>query len=120
MRMFLRSSLALFVSATLAGPVRAADVAIVRGEVMHLECPIDKSRTGRGERHAACAMTSARNGDPMVLLTDEAALIIEGSYVAEKNAKLLDFVGRRVEAKGTVTERDGRKYLNVAAMMVQK
>jgi hypothetical protein len=120
MRMFRLASLALLVSASLAGPVRAADVSIVRGEVMHLECPLGKGDTGRGERHAACAMTSARNGEPMVLLTDEAVLIIEGSYVAEKNAKLLDFVGRRVEAKGTVTERDGRKYLNIAAMMVQK
>jgi len=120
MRMFRLSSLALLVSATLAGAARAADVSIVRGEVMHLECPLGKGDTGRGERHAACAMTSARNGEPMVLLTDEAVLIIEGSYVAEKNAKLLDFVGRRVEAKGTVTERDGRKYLNIAAMMVQK
>jgi hypothetical protein len=120
MRTFLLPALALFLCATLGSPARAADVSIVRGEVMHLECPIDKSHTGRGERHAACAMTSARNGDPMVLLTDEGVLLIEGSYVAEKNAKLLDFVGRLVEAKGTVTERDGRKYLNIAAMMVQK
>lgn len=120
MRMVLLSSLVVLAGLVLAGPASAADVSIVRGEVMHLTCPLGKDDSGRGERHAACAMTSARNGEPMVLITDEAVLIIEGSYVAEKNAKLLDFVGRLVEAKGTVTERDGRKYVNVAAMMVQK
>jgi hypothetical protein len=65
-------------------------------------------------------MTCARNGDPMAVLTDDAVYLIEGSYAAEKNAKLLDFVAKKVEAKGTITERDGRKYLNIAAMMVQK
>jgi hypothetical protein len=29
-------------------------------------------------------------------------------------------VAKKVEAKGSITERDGKRYLNVAAMMVQK
>jgi hypothetical protein len=106
--------------AALAAPLAAADVKTVRGEIVDLACSLSKGAAGKGEDHAACAMSCAKNGDPMALLTDDAVYVIEGSYAADKNAKLLDFVARKVEAKGTISERDGKLYLNVAAMMVQK
>jgi hypothetical protein len=118
MRNVLLLSFALVVVA-LAAPLRA-EVTIVKGEIVDLACSLSKGDGGKSDRHAACAMTCARNGDPMAVLTDDAVYLIEGSYAAEKNAKLLDFVAKKVEAKGTITERDGRKYLNIAAMMVQK
>lgn len=113
------SSLALLVIVALAAPLRA-EVTVVKGEIVDLACSTSKGDAGRGDGHAACAMTCARDGGPMALLADDAVYVIEGSYAAEKNAKLLDFVARKVEAKGTITERDGRMYLNIAAMMVQK
>lgn len=106
--------------AALAAPLSAAEVKTVKGEIIDLECSLSKGAAGKGEDHAACAMGCAKNGDPMALLTDDAVYVIEGSYAADKNAKLLDFVAKQVEAKGTITERDGKLYLNVAAMMVQK
>jgi hypothetical protein len=106
--------------AALAAPLAAADVKTVKGEIIDLECSLSKGAAGKGEDHAACAMGCAKNGDPMALLTDDAVYVIEGSYAADKNAKLLDFVAKKVEAKGTITERDGKLYINVAAMMVQK
>jgi len=120
MRSFLSPLLVLLVAALVAGTARAAEFTVVRGEVVDLECSLSKGPSGIGEDHAACAMTCAKNGDPMGLLTDDGVYVIEGSYAADRNAKLLDFVARKVEAKGVVTERDGRKYINVAAMMVQK
>ncbi|MCC6992085.1 MAG: hypothetical protein IT181_23980 [Acidobacteria bacterium] len=119
MRPLLLPSFALLHIALLAAPAQA-DFTIVRGEVVDLACSVNKGAAGTGESHAACAMTCAKNGDPMALLTDDAVYVIEGSYAADKNAKLLDFVARKVEAKGSITERDGRKYINIAAMMVQK
>lgn len=113
------SSLALLVIVALAAPLRA-EVTVVKGEIVDLACSTSKGDAGRGDGHAACAMTCARDGGPMALLADDAVYVIEGSYAAEKNAKLLDFVARKVEAKGAITERDGRMYLNIAAMMVQK
>lgn len=106
--------------AALAAPLAAADVKTVKGEIVDLECSRSKGAAGKGETHAACAMSCAKNGDPMVLLSDDAVYVVEGSYAADKNAKLLDFVAKKVEAKGTITERGGTLYLNVAAMMVQK
>lgn len=118
-KIFLLSSLALLVTVALAAPMRA-EVTVVKGEIVDLACSLSKGDAGKGDSHAACAMTCAREGKPMALMNDDAVYVIEGSYVAEKNAKLLDFVARQVEAKGTITERDGRKYLNIATMMVQK
>lgn len=120
MRAFLVFSFVFVVAAALAGSMRASEVTTVRGEVVDLACSVSRGASGTGESHAVCAMTCARNGNPMAVLTADAVYVIEGSYTADKNAKLLDFVARKVEAKGTITERDGTIYINVAAMTVQK
>lgn len=120
MHRLLSTLYALLLVAALVAPLTAAEVKTVRGEIIDLECSLSKGAAGKGEEHAACAMGCAKNGDPMALLTDDAVYVIEGSYAAGKNAKLLDFVARKVEAKGTISERDGKFYINVAAMIVQK
>jgi hypothetical protein len=112
-----RLALALATAVALAGPV-SGQVPTVRGEVVALECVRTTADEGRGEAHAAHAMTVAKQGEPMAVLAEDGLYIVTGDYTANNNAKLLDFVARRVEAKGTITERDGAKYVNVAAMMV--
>lgn len=120
MKHLLSKLYAPLLAVALVAPLGAAGVTTVRGEIIDLACSLRKGAAGQGEDHAACAMGCAKNGDPMALLTADAVYVIEGSYAADTNAKLLDFVAKKVEAKGTITERDGRMYLNVAAMMVQK
>jgi type 1 fimbria pilin len=115
------ASIALAALAASSGaPLSARDVTTVKGEVVDLACSISKGDGGRGEGHAACAMACAKRGNQMALLTADDVYLIEGDYAANANAKLLDFVARQVEAKGTVAERDGKKTINIAAMMVQK
>lgn len=94
----------------------ATQVPSVRGEVVELACHLEKGAGGRGEAHAACAMACARKGNPMAILADDAVYIVEGDFAANGNAKLLDFVAKRVEAKGQVTEKDGRQVINVTSM----
>ena len=65
-------------------------------------------------------MRCAKSGEPMALQTIDGLYLVEGDYTANRNAKLLDFVAKKVEAKGSVTERDGKKTINIAAMMVVK
>jgi hypothetical protein len=120
MSRILSSALALVFAAVMSASAFAADVKTVTGEVVDLECSLSKGPAGQGDAHAACAMACARDGKPMAILADDAVYLIEGDYTANKNAKLLDFVARRVEAKGTIGERDGKKTINVAAMMVLK
>jgi hypothetical protein len=118
----LRSTLtaAALLAAALAVPVFAAPTTTIKGEVVDLECSLSKGAEGKGEAHAACAMSCAKDGQAMGILTADEVYLIEGDYTANKNAKLLDFVAKKVEAKGSVTERDGKKIINIAAMMVQK
>ncbi len=120
MKKLLSTWYALLLVAALVAPPGAAELVTVRGEIVDLGCSLSKGAAGKGEDHAACAMVCAKNGDPMALLTDDAVYVIEGSYAADKNAKLLDFVAKKVEAKGSISERDGKLYINVAAMMVQR
>lgn len=103
----------------LAAPLGAAPVTEVKGEVVDLECSLEKGAAGQGEAHAACAMACAKDGKLMAILADDAVYVIEGDYTANKNAKLLDFVAKKVMAKGELREHDGRKYLRVVAMTVQ-
>lgn len=52
----------------------------------------------------------------MGVLTADAIYSITGDYTANKNAKLLDFVAKKVIVTGEVTEKDGVKSINVKSI----
>lgn len=118
----LRSLLAVIVAVLAANPAdgRAVEVTVVRGEVVALACALAEGEAGRGDAHGAHAMAMAKRGEPMAILADDGLYLVVGDYTANANAKLLDFVAKRVEAKGTIAEQDGQKTIRVAAMMVLK
>ena len=103
--------------AALVMPVFAADMT-VKGEVVDIACATDKDQkdAGKGEAHAACAMSCAKRGQPVGLLTADAIYTLTGDYAANKNAKLLDFVAKKVLITGEVTEKDGVKSINVKSI----
>ncbi|MSO61447.1 MAG: hypothetical protein EXQ50_05050 [Acidobacteria bacterium] len=105
---------AAFVAA-LAMPVFAADMT-VKGEVVDIACATGKKEAGKGDAHAACAMTCAKSGQPVGVLTADAIYTVTGDYAANKNAKLLDFVAKKVIVTGEVTESDGVKSINVKSI----
>ena len=105
---------AAFVAA-LAMPAFAADMT-VKGEVVDIACATDKKAAGKGEAHAACAMSCAKKGQPVGVLTADAIYTVTGDYAANKNAKLLDFVAKKVIVTGEVTEKDGVKSINVKSI----
>ncbi len=105
---------ATFVAA-LVMPVFAADMT-VKGEIVDIACAPDKKDAGKGDAHAACAMACAKMGEPVGLLTADAIYTITGDYATNKNAKLLDFVAKKVIITGEVTEKDGAKSINVKSI----
>ena len=105
---------AAFVAA-LTMPAFAADMT-VKGEVVDIACATGKKEAGKGDAHAACAMTCAKSGQPVGLLTADAIYTVTGDYAANKNAKLLDFVAKKVIMTGEVTEKDGVKSINVKSI----
>jgi len=101
--------------AALAAPAFAADMTI-KGEVVDVACSTEKKDAGKGEAHASCAMICAKKGQPVGILTADAIYTVTGDYAANSNAKLLDFVAKKVIVTGTISEKDGVKSMNVKSI----
>jgi hypothetical protein len=100
---------------SLAIPAFAADMT-VKGEVVDIACAMDKKDAGKGAAHASCAMSCAKSGQPVGIMTADAIYTVTGDYASNKNAKLLDFVAKNVVVTGAVTEKDGVKSINVKSI----
>lgn len=115
----MRNMISMFAGAaivvSMALPVRAADMTI-KGEVVDVACSMDKKDAGKGAGHAGCALSCAKSGQPVGILTRDAVYTITGDYGANKNAKLLDFIAKNVIVTGEVTEKDGQKQINVKSI----
>ena len=101
--------------AALAAPL-VAQTTTVKGEVVDVGCAVKKAPGGKGADHAGCAMACAKKGLPVGVMTADAIYTITGDYVANNNAKLLEFVAKQVEVTGTVTEKDGQKMIAVTSI----
>ena len=96
-------------------PALASDMTI-KGEVVDVACAVSKKDAGKGAAHASCAMVCAKKGQPIGILTADAIYTVTGDYAASSNAKLLDFVAKKVIVTGEVTEKDGVKSINVKSI----
>jgi hypothetical protein len=111
-------SAAAFV-AVLAAPAFAATT--VKGEVIDTVCYGKMGAKATGEKHAACALKCAKNGNTMAILTSDGKVYdITGKYAAEKNAELLPYVAKTVTAEGTVSNMDGKMSIEVMKIAVEK
>jgi hypothetical protein len=83
--------------------VAAADEATLKGEVVEISCYTKQGvAKGTGPAHAACALDCVKQGKPLGLLTDGDGLFrFIGDYAENNNAKLIPFIGKHVEVKGT-------------------
>jgi flagellar hook assembly protein FlgD len=103
----------LFVAAMVAPLV--ADVKTVKGEIVDVQCQAKKAEN-TGADHEGCAKKCAEKGAKMGILAADGVYTITGDYAADNNKKLLEFVAKKVEATGDVTEKDGQKTIKVASM----
>jgi hypothetical protein len=89
----------------------------VMGEVVDQPC-FEGKKEGRGEAHKACALACAKRGNQLAVVENEtnAVYSITGDYSANKNEKMIPFVSQMVEVKGTVTEKDGKKWLAISSI----
>lgn len=115
MRRLQKLSLGLAVLLVSALPLVAAETT-VKGEVVDQQCFL-KDKGSRGADHKSCGTSCAKKGMPLAIVTEAGDVYtITGSYAENKNAKLIDFVSKTVEAKGEVTEKDGKKTIAVASL----
>ena len=98
----------------------------IKGEVVDQPCYLGKKEAGRGEgvgpvtqeSHKNCALSCAKRGNQLAVVENDtnAVYSITGDYAANKNEKLIPYVAEMVEVKGTVSEKDGQKWLTVSSI----
>jgi type 1 fimbria pilin len=100
-------------SASAAGP----EDMTIKGEVVDNPCYESKGGA-RGEAHKSCALSCAKRGNQLAIVQDgtNTVYLITGDYAANKNEKLVEFVAAMVEAKGAVSEKDGKKWLAISSI----
>jgi hypothetical protein len=88
----------------------------ITGEVIDQPC-FEGKNGARGEGHKSCALACAKRGSQMAIIDEKNTVYsIAGDYAANKNEKLIAFVSETVEATGTVTEKDGKKWIAVTSI----
>ncbi len=105
--------------AAISVPIFAADMT-VKGELVDVACSTSKGAGGKGADHAVCALRCATRGQPVGILTEDAIYVVTGDWAANKNAKLIDFVAKRVEVTGEVSEKDGQKMMSIKSLKLAK
>jgi hypothetical protein len=119
MRLMKQLSLLVGVGMMAVLPLSAAEVT-VKGEIVDSIC-IKKDKANKGADHKDCNTSCVKKGQPAALVTaDGEVYALAGSYTENKNAKLVDLVGQMVEAKGEVSEMDGKKVLNAKGIIAVK
>src|SRR5689334_3180180 len=87
----------------------------ITGEV--IDQPCYDSGGKKGEAHKACALSCAKRGNQMAILAaDGKVYSISGDYAANKNEKLIPYVAETVTVEGAVTEKDGKKWVNITSI----
>ena len=121
MKTFL-SALGIAVLITVFGAPLAADhhLTSVTGEVIDVVCYKKDGAKATGDDHESCATGCAKRGNVMGILAADGVYTIVGDYTNDKNAKLVEFVAKKVDVTGEVTEKDGQKSISVATMQLAK
>lgn len=109
----------VIVVATLMTPfvgVSAEDEVTLKGEPIDIQCYL----SGRsGEGHASCAKSCAEKGLPIGFLTkgedgEQTLYLVMGADGKASKDYMAAHMGKTVQAKGTVVEKDGLKILTVS------
>jgi hypothetical protein len=87
-----------------------AEAKTIKGEVIDVQCQAKKAEN-IGADHENCAMSCAKRGGKMGILTDSGVYVLSGDYTAENNKKLLPYVAKQVTVTGEVLEHDGQKTI---------
>ena len=97
-----------------------AKEATIKGEVVDQNC-YTKDHAKMGDAHKDCAVTCAKKGSPMAILTEDGKLYqITGGLAADNNAKLVAHVSHQVEVTGDVSEKDGKMMIAADSLKMVK
>jgi hypothetical protein len=119
MRNIFAAATAVAFVAALSAPLFAKDMT-VKGELVDQNCYM-KDHSKVGEAHKECALTCAKKGSPMAILTEDGKVYqITGDYTKDNNAKLIPHITHTVEVTGDVTEKDGKMMIDAKDLKMPK
>lgn len=99
-------------------PVVSAKPTTVKGDLIDVACGKDGKT---GEELEKCAKSCATRGPVAVYTAEGGVYVVTGDYAANKNAKLMDFMGKHVEITGEVTkDKDGKATIAAAKVTLAK
>jgi hypothetical protein len=105
-KFFTGVSVAAFVVAL--GVPAFAKTETIKGELVDQAC-YTKDAKNMGDSHKECAVTCAKKGQTVALVTTDGKVYsIAGDLAGEKNAKMVAHMTHTVEITGDVTEKDGK------------
>ncbi len=105
-----------FVGLAFVGSVGAAAETTVMGKLKDVKCAGDGKVDEAGSDSDACATSCAKRGETMAVIAKDGMYIITGKYAEDKNEKVIPFIGKNLTVKGTVTEKDGKKMIDVTSI----
>ena len=105
-------------AATLAfGTGLSAETKTVSGVLVDVMCNTKQgTEKATGEAHSDCAASCAKKGSPLAVASDKGIYEVTGAWTENKNEKLIEFAGHKVEATGDVTEKDGKMIIAVSSI----
>lgn len=106
-------ALAVFGMAPVSASTQQEAEKTFTGEVIDVKCH-------KGKGHEGCATSCVRKGEQAGLKVGDEVYLFVGSYTADNNAKLVEFVAKDVEVTGKVGEKDGHKTIDISKIAVAK
>lgn len=95
----------------------SAESKTVTGTLVDVMCNTKQgTEKATAAAHADCASACAKKGAPLAVAADGSIYEVTGAWTENKNAKLIEFAGHKVEATGEVTEKDGKKMIALTAI----
>ena len=105
-----------FVGAAYAAHLSAAADTTVTGKLKDVKCATDGKNEPETADSDACATSCAKRGEAMAVVAKDGVYVITGKYAEDKNAKVIPFIGKELAVKGVVTEKDGKKMIDVTSI----
>jgi type 1 fimbria pilin len=78
------------------------DEITITGEVVDANCYMQDGAEATGSGHKDCAVTCAKAGSPLAILTKDGVLYYPIAGMGKNpNDKLMDYIAQKIEVKGT-------------------
>ena len=93
----------------------------LNGEVVDVSCYVEKG--AKGESHKECAITCAKNGWPLGILTKDGKLYVAMTamgYDCIPNKVLMEHIGHQVEVTGYTHSKGGVNGISIANIAMAK